>query len=164
MVRPQSLKICQFQINTGFIPEQETLITFSSNDLDDLPDADQVPHDFSVSLSLSFMDNEFPPSRNPPWLPAKPIRNAQHIFSSQSEFEEMVDNFVTKPSSINKPTPVRSAASVDNAYFTRCYRNKARGCTSNPTSTITTNRHAQFKPAPTPAAGARSTSHCYANE
>ncbi|XP_036324600.1 cyclin-G-associated kinase [Rhagoletis pomonella] len=114
MVRPQSLKICQFQINTGFIPEQETLITFSLNDLDDLPDADQVPHDFSVSLSLSFTDNECPPSRNPPWLPAKPIRNAQHIFSSQLEFEEMVDNFVTKPSSINKPTPVKSVASVDN--------------------------------------------------
>lgn len=93
MVRPQSLKICQFQINTGFIPEQETLITFSSNDLDDLPDADQVPPDFSVSLSLTFTDNECPPSRNPPWLPAKPKRNPQHLFSSQLEFEEMVDNF-----------------------------------------------------------------------
>ncbi|CAD6992789.1 unnamed protein product [Ceratitis capitata] len=104
MVRPQSLKICQFQINTGFIPEQETLITFSSHDLDDLPDADQVPPDFSVSLSLTFTDNECPPSRNPPWLPAKPKRNAQHLFSSQLEFEEMVDNFVTKPTS-NQQTP-----------------------------------------------------------
>uniref|UniRef100_A0A0K8VGN7 Cyclin-G-associated kinase n=1 Tax=Bactrocera latifrons TaxID=174628 RepID=A0A0K8VGN7_BACLA len=99
MVRPQSLKICQFQINTGFIPEQETLITFALNDLDDLPDVDQVPPDFCVSLSITFTDNECPPSRNPPWLPAKPKRNAQHLFSSQLEFEEMVDNFVTKPTS-----------------------------------------------------------------
>ncbi|XP_067616641.1 cyclin-G-associated kinase isoform X2 [Eurosta solidaginis] len=107
MVRPQSLKICQFQINTGFIPEQETLITFPTNDLDDLPDADQVPHDFSVSLSLTSTENECPPSRNPPWLPAKPKRNAQHLFSSQLEFEEMVDNFVTKPTSIQQSATAR---------------------------------------------------------
>ncbi|XP_054731167.1 cyclin-G-associated kinase [Anastrepha obliqua] len=107
MVRPQSLKICQFQINTGFIPEQETLITFSLNDLDDLPDADQVHHDFSVSLSLTFTDKECPPSRNPPWVPAKPKCDAQHLFSSQLEYEEMVDNFVTKPSTKHPTKPAR---------------------------------------------------------
>lgn len=96
MVRPQGLKICQFQINTGFIPEQETLITFSTSDIDDLPDAEHVPLDFTVSLSVCVTDNECPPSRNPPWLPAKPQRNPHNLFSSSLEYEEMVDNFGKK--------------------------------------------------------------------
>ncbi|XP_023165269.2 cyclin-G-associated kinase [Drosophila hydei] len=98
MVRPQGLKICQFQINTGFVPEPETLITFNAHDLDDLPDPEQVPPHFCVSLSLSVTDTETPPSHKPPWLPAKSKRTAQNLFSSDLEYVEMLDNFVTKPS------------------------------------------------------------------
>ncbi|KAH8354556.1 hypothetical protein KR084_011691 [Drosophila pseudotakahashii] len=97
MVRPQGLKICQFQINTGFIPEPETLITFTSQDLDDLPDPEQVTPSFCVSLSLSVTDSETPPSHKPPWMPAKPMRSPSVLFSSDLEFAEMLDNFVTKP-------------------------------------------------------------------
>lgn len=93
MVRPQGLKICQFQLQTGFIPEQETLINFRTHDLDDLPDADQVSTDFTVSLSINVTDQESPPSRNPPWLPIKSKRNPKNLFSSQMEYDEMVDNF-----------------------------------------------------------------------
>ena len=93
MVRPQGLKICQFQLQTGFIPEQETLINLSTHDLDDLPDAELVPQEFTVSLSINVNEQESPPSRNPPWLPLKSPRNAQNLFSSQLEYEEMVDNF-----------------------------------------------------------------------
>ncbi|XP_052836090.1 cyclin-G-associated kinase isoform X2 [Drosophila gunungcola] len=97
MVRPQGLKICQFQVNTGFIPEPETLITFTSQDLDDLPDPEQVTPGFCVSLSLTVTDSETPPSHKPPWLPAKPSRSPAALFSSDLEFAEMLDNFVTKP-------------------------------------------------------------------
>ncbi|XP_023034608.1 cyclin-G-associated kinase [Drosophila willistoni] len=105
MVRPQGLKICQFQINTGFIPEPETLITFNSHDLDDLPDPEQVPPNFCVSLSLSVTDTESPPSHKPPWIPAKGKRDANNLFSSDLEYAEMLDNFVTKPSSRSSPSP-----------------------------------------------------------
>ncbi|XP_037805277.1 cyclin-G-associated kinase isoform X1 [Lucilia sericata] len=112
MVRPQGVKICQFQLHTGFIPEPETLITFCSQDLDDLPDPDCVPPNFTVSLSLTVTDMETPPSRNPPWLPTKPRRNAFNLFSSQLEYEEMIDNFVAKPTSNKSPAPIRQAPAV----------------------------------------------------
>ncbi|XP_030369929.1 cyclin-G-associated kinase [Scaptodrosophila lebanonensis] len=97
MVRPQGLKICQFQINTGFVPEPETLINFSAQDLDDLPDPEQVPSNFTVSLSLSVQETESLPSRQPPWIPAKGVRDAKNLFSSDLEHAEMLDNFVAKP-------------------------------------------------------------------
>ncbi|XP_055849819.1 cyclin-G-associated kinase [Episyrphus balteatus] len=103
MGRPQGLKICQLQLNTGFIPEQETLITFTTNDLDELPDQEHVPSNFTVSLSIVVTDNESRPSKNPPWLPAKPKRNPINLFSSQLEYVEMVDNFVTKPTAGSVP-------------------------------------------------------------
>ncbi|XP_034485257.1 cyclin-G-associated kinase [Drosophila innubila] len=105
MVRPQGLKICQFQINTGFVPEPETLITFNAHDLDDLPDPEQVHPNFCVSLSLSVTETETPPSHKPPWLPAKAKRAAQNLFSSDLEYVEMLDNFVTKPNTRSSPPP-----------------------------------------------------------
>lgn len=93
MVRPQGLKICQFQINTGFIPEPETLMTLRSHDLDDLPDAEQVAPNFCVSLSLAVTDSETPPSHKPPWMPPKPKRSPAALFSSDLEYAEMLDNF-----------------------------------------------------------------------
>ncbi|KAM7363540.1 cyclin-G-associated kinase [Cochliomyia hominivorax] len=107
MVRPLGIKICQFQLHTGFIPEPETLITFSNQDLDDLADVECVPPNFTVSLSLTVTDLETPPTRNPPWLPTKPRRNAYNLFSSQLEYEEMIDNFVTKPTTNTPPASVR---------------------------------------------------------
>uniref|UniRef100_A0A1I8PUS5 non-specific serine/threonine protein kinase n=1 Tax=Stomoxys calcitrans TaxID=35570 RepID=A0A1I8PUS5_STOCA len=109
MVRPQGIKICQFQLHTGFIPEQETLINFTSQDLDDLPtDAECLAPNFAVSLSLAVMDTETPPARNPPWLLAKPSRNSFNLFSSQLEYEEMIDNFVAKPT---RSMPTKASAS-----------------------------------------------------
>uniref|UniRef100_A0A1I8MMF9 non-specific serine/threonine protein kinase n=1 Tax=Musca domestica TaxID=7370 RepID=A0A1I8MMF9_MUSDO len=108
MVRPQGIKICQFQLHTGFIPEQETLINFATQDLDDLPtDAECVASNFAVSLSLAVMESETPPARNPPWLLGKPSRNAFNLFSSQLEYEEMIDNFVTKPTTSKSTMPVQ---------------------------------------------------------
>ncbi|KAM8707179.1 hypothetical protein ACLKA7_011299 [Drosophila subpalustris] len=105
MVRPQGLKICQFQINTGFVPEPETLITFNAHDLDDLPDPEQVPPHFCVSLSLCVTESETPPGHKPPWLPAKAKRAAQNLFSSELEYAEMLDNFVTKPNTRSSSPP-----------------------------------------------------------
>ncbi|XP_039489806.1 cyclin-G-associated kinase [Drosophila santomea] len=113
MVRPQGLKICQSQFNTGFIPEPETLITFTNKDLDDLPDSEQVPPRFCVSLSLAVTALESPPSRKPPWLPAKPMRSSAALFSSDLEYAEMVDNFVTKPSTHSSlPSSARTRESA----------------------------------------------------
>lgn len=93
MGRPQGIKICQFQLNTGFIHEQETLLNLKKSDLDDLPDAEHIPHGFTVSLSIRVGETECLPNKNPPWIPSKPKRNPISIFSSQLEYEEMVDNF-----------------------------------------------------------------------
>lgn len=109
MVRPQGVKICQFQLHTGFIPEPETLITFCTQDLDDLADPECVPPNFTVSLSLTVSDLETPPGRYPPWLPTKPRRNAFNLFSSQLEYEEMIENFVAKPTSNTSPSMARQA-------------------------------------------------------
>ncbi|EDV47744.1 cyclin-G-associated kinase [Drosophila erecta] len=113
MVRPQGLKICQFQFNTGFIPEPETLITFTNQDLDDLPDPEQVTPRFCVSLSLSVTDSESPPSHKPPWMPAKPMRSPAVLFSSDLEYAEMLDNFVSKPST--RSSPISGARPSDSA-------------------------------------------------
>lgn len=101
MGRPQGIKICQFQLNTGYIPEEETLINLTKQDLDDLPNDEHIPHQFHVGLSVFVGDSERPPSRKPPWLMAqKPDRRDPKIlFASQLEYEENVDNFVTKMSS-----------------------------------------------------------------
>lgn len=108
MGRPQGLKICQFQLNTGYIPEEETLINFSKTELDDVPDVEHVPHGFNVALSVFVGDSERPPASQPPWIPAKPVRDPKVLFASQLEYEENVDNFISKPSGgSTKPAPHR---------------------------------------------------------
>lgn len=109
MGRPQGIKICQFQLNTGYIPEEETLINLMKNDLDDLPDEEHIPTQFHVGLSVFVGDSERLPAKNPPWLPQKSPRDPKILFSSQLEYEEHVDNFVTKPSS-NKNSAAKQAA------------------------------------------------------
>lgn len=101
MVRPHGVKICQFQIHTGFVPEQETLLTFPVMDLDDVPDVDCVPSNFKVSLSLAVRGARISsPIRNPPWTMhhhrRRSVNGAQNLFSSQLEHQEMSDNFGKK--------------------------------------------------------------------
>lgn len=94
MGRPQGIKICQFQMNTGFIPEQETLISLDKTELDDLPDAEHIPMTFAISIPIHVNETERPPSTQPPWLTHKTThRNPMTLFSSQLEYEENVDNF-----------------------------------------------------------------------
>ncbi|KFB52665.1 AGAP003715-PA-like protein [Anopheles sinensis] len=117
MGRPQGLKICQLQFHTGYIPEEETLINYDRSELDELPDLEHVPQKFSVALSVFVGDSERPPSTQPPWRAAKGQRDPRILFASQLEYEENVDNFVTKPnrkpsgSSVapQKPPPPRPA-------------------------------------------------------
>lgn len=93
MGRPQGLRICQFQLHTGYIPEEETLINLAKNDLDDLPDDEHIPHNFHVGLSVFVSDSERPPAKNPPYMAAKAPRDPKVLFASQLEYEENVDNF-----------------------------------------------------------------------
>uniref|UniRef100_A0A182JVP8 Cyclin-G-associated kinase n=1 Tax=Anopheles christyi TaxID=43041 RepID=A0A182JVP8_9DIPT len=121
MGRPQGLKLCQLQFHTGFIPEEETLINYDRSELDEVPDLEHVPQKFSVALSVFVGDSERPPSTQPPWRTPKAVRDPRTLFATQLEYEENVDNFVTKPSSTakanqgestapHKPPPPRPAA------------------------------------------------------
>lgn len=95
----QGLKICQMQFHSGYIPEEETLLLYNRNELDDVPDPEHVPSNFSINLSIFIGDDDRSPSVPPPWLAASQSaeRNPKSLFSSQLEFEENVDNFITKP-------------------------------------------------------------------
>lgn len=93
MGRPQGIKICQFQMHTGFIAPQETLIHLDKTELDDLPDIEHIPINFNVSIPIQVQDVDRPPASNPPWIPTKAIRTPTILFGSQLEYEENVDNF-----------------------------------------------------------------------
>uniref|UniRef100_A0A182I920 Cyclin-G-associated kinase n=1 Tax=Anopheles arabiensis TaxID=7173 RepID=A0A182I920_ANOAR len=110
MGRPQGLKICQLQFHTGFIPEEETLINYDRAELDEVPDLEHVPQKFSVALSVFVGDSERPPATQPPWRTPKASRDPRTLFASQLEYEENVDNFVTKPSSSARATAGESTA------------------------------------------------------
>ncbi|XP_053679753.1 cyclin-G-associated kinase [Anopheles nili] len=98
MGRPQGLKICQLQFHTGYIPEEETLINYDRSELDEVPDLEHVPQKFSVALSVFVGDSERPPSTQLPWRSPKAARDPRILFASLQEYEEHVENFVTKPS------------------------------------------------------------------
>lgn len=93
MGRPQGIKVCQFQMHSGFFPEEETLIRLDKSELDDLPDAEHIPMNFSVSLPISVSSKSNPPSTNPPWMTKKQPRDPMILFGSKLEYEENVDNF-----------------------------------------------------------------------
>lgn len=116
----QGLKICQMQFHSGYIPEEETLLLYNRNELDDVPDPEHVPSNFSINLSIFIGDDDRNPSVQPPWLSASHSKdkNPKALFSSQLEFEENVDNFITKPvvgkSSDKKGPPPRPAPPKSN--------------------------------------------------
>lgn len=91
MGRPQGIKICQFQMHTGYVSEHETLIHLDKSELDDLPDAEHIPGNFSVSLPISVGSSER--TVNVPWKPFKTRPDPSTLFGSMLEYEENVDNF-----------------------------------------------------------------------
>lgn len=93
MGRPQGIKICQFQMHSGFISEHETHIHLDRSELDDIGDNEHIPMNFSVTIPIEIGSTERPPSTNLPWLPTKSTRNPTSLFSSRLEYEENVDNF-----------------------------------------------------------------------
>lgn len=115
----QGLKICQMQFHSGYIPEEETLLLYNRNELDDVTDLEHVPNNFCINLSVFIGDDERSPSVPPPWLSnatQSKERNPKILFSSVIEYEENVDNFITKPGSSNenvkKEPPPRPAPPV----------------------------------------------------
>lgn len=92
MGRPQNIKICQFQLHTGFITENETLIHFDRSEMDDLLDDEHIPKNFNISIPIEVTEN---PNQNTPWLNEsnRSQRNPIILFSTQAEYQEMVDNF-----------------------------------------------------------------------
>ncbi|CAG9806410.1 unnamed protein product [Chironomus riparius] len=131
--KPQSLKICQLQFHSGFIPEEETLLSFNRSELDDIPDAEHVPNNFNLSLSVFVGDDDRAPVSQPPWLSQnqQSQRDPKLLFSSQLEYEENVDNFITKPTSNNstgnahvpppRPSPPKRPDPPKSEDFTQSY-------------------------------------------
>lgn len=94
MGRTQGLKVCQLQFHSGFIPEEETLLSFNRSELDDVPDVEHVPNNFNLSLSVFVGDDERAPVTSPPWISTHSSqRDPKILFGSQLEFDENVDNF-----------------------------------------------------------------------
>lgn len=95
MGKPQGIKVCQLQFHSGFIPEEETLLSFNRSELDDVPEIELVPNNFNMSLSVFVGDDERGPTSKPPWLSQTQHRerDPKILFASQLEYEENVDNF-----------------------------------------------------------------------
>jgi cyclin G-associated kinase len=93
MGRIQGHKVCQLQFHSGFIPEEETLLSFNRSELDDVPDVEHVPSGFNLSLSVFVGDEERAPSQQPPWISQNREKDPKVLFGSQLEYEENVDNF-----------------------------------------------------------------------
>lgn len=91
MGRPQNIKICQFQMNTGFIAEDETLIHIDRSELDELLDDENIPMNFNISIPIEVGGEA---NSRAPWSDSsKTERNPLTLFSSPIEYEETVDNF-----------------------------------------------------------------------
>ncbi|XP_044754346.1 cyclin-G-associated kinase isoform X2 [Coccinella septempunctata] len=102
------IKICQMQLHTGFVPEEETTITFTKSDLDDVNDSsDHFQESFKVVLSVFVADTERKLSQPAPWLTDKTNRTPDTMFSTKLEKDEAIDNFVSKPSKTNETVPER---------------------------------------------------------
>lgn len=111
--KPHGIKVCQFQLNTGYIHEQETLISYDKSELDSIVD-DQFSSNLNVSMSILVGNEENQPSVAPPWINDKHMKNIPMVlFGSEMEYKENVDNFVTaqKPvlSAPTRPAPPKPA-------------------------------------------------------
>lgn len=94
MGRIQGHKICQLQFHSGFIPEEETLMSFNRSELDDVADVENIPNNFNLSLSVFVGDDERMPNQQPPWVTnSREVKDAKVLFGSQLEYEENIDNF-----------------------------------------------------------------------
>ncbi|XP_045473682.1 cyclin-G-associated kinase [Harmonia axyridis] len=102
------IKICQMQFHTGFIPEEETTITFTKSDLDDINDTtDHFQESFKVVLSIFVADTERKLSQPAPWITDKTARTPDTMFSTKLEKDEAIDNFVSKPAKLSERPPER---------------------------------------------------------
>ncbi|CAH1966775.1 unnamed protein product [Acanthoscelides obtectus] len=101
------IKICQIQLHTGYIPEEETCLRFNKSELDDLSESsDHYQDRFSVNLNVFVMDTERKPSQPPPWTTDKTIRSVDTVFSTQLEKDETIDNFASTKPVQNPPEPI----------------------------------------------------------
>lgn len=102
--RAHGIKICHFQLHTGFVPEEETLLSYGRHDLDEMTELDHFLTNFNVSMSILVGDIEKPPSVAPPWTTSKcRTRNPKILFGSDLEYQENIENFVTAP--VSRPPP-----------------------------------------------------------
>lgn len=115
--RPAGLKICQFQIHTGFIHEEETTLRLSRDQLDEVsvtPEGgDLHGANFTASLSFFVLDQERSAQPEPWGTNDNVAKNAMVLFASREEINEVFDTFcdvsVGNPSDAEascKPTQV----------------------------------------------------------
>lgn len=90
--RQLGIRVCQFQMHSGFVAEQETLIRVERAELDDVPDGpEQVAAAFAVQMEIAVGTADRPMVA--PWRPLKQRPDAQVLFGTRLEYEENVDNF-----------------------------------------------------------------------
>ncbi|XP_019762219.1 cyclin-G-associated kinase isoform X1 [Dendroctonus ponderosae] len=105
------LKICQLQLHTGYVPEEETSIRFPKSELDELSDGpDHYQQGFTVTLNVFVGDNERKPAQPAPWQTDQTERTLDTMFSSPIEKDETIDNFKSKPSRKPVQRPPRPQA------------------------------------------------------
>ncbi|CAH1122615.1 unnamed protein product [Ceutorhynchus assimilis] len=93
------IKICQIQLHTGYIPEEETSIRYPKSELDELSDGQEhFQQSFTITLNVFVGDTERKLAQPAPWQTDQTERVADTLFTSQIEKDETIDNFRSKPS------------------------------------------------------------------
>lgn len=107
------IKICQIQLHTGYIPEEETSIRYPKSELDELSEGqDHYQQSFTVTLNVFVGDTERKLAQPAPWQTDQTERVADTMFTSQIEKDETIDNFKSKPSRKPVQRPPRPSKPV----------------------------------------------------
>ncbi|XP_060594466.1 cyclin-G-associated kinase-like [Ruditapes philippinarum] len=89
-----SMKMFQFQINSGFVKPNRTNLKFTQYDLDQLDTPDKYPERFTVMLNTTVSPKDRPPEQNFPWAKFDVQKLSPRIlFSNKEELQETMGIF-----------------------------------------------------------------------
>nr|XP_053649196.1 cyclin-G-associated kinase-like [Cherax quadricarinatus] len=90
------VKIAQLQFHTGFIPEEDTSLKFSLQELDDVTEPDRYPERFTVTVNIFVSDVDRTPPQPPPWVARPSTSFNPHVaYTTAIEMEETRDKFAS---------------------------------------------------------------------
>ncbi|KAH3730757.1 cyclin-G-associated kinase-like [Dreissena polymorpha] len=89
-----SMKMFQFQINSGFVKPDKKNIRFTQYDLDQLDTPDHYPDNFTVTLNTTVSPKDRPPETRFPWETFEIQKLSPRIlFSNKEELQETMADF-----------------------------------------------------------------------